>query len=64
MTRGDEMASGCALCMIDGILSKPIKNWPYFPICREHMAETLAKISGEPVIASTIDLSSQSQSLQ
>jgi hypothetical protein len=54
---------GCALCMIDGVWSKPIKNWTGFPICREHMAETLVRSSGQPVVVPTIDFSSQSFSL-
>jgi hypothetical protein len=41
---------GCALCWIDGIWSKPIKNWPGMRICRDHMAETLVCTSGHPVI--------------
>jgi hypothetical protein len=41
---------GRALCWIDGIWTKPIENWPYFPICREHMAETLVRTGGHPVI--------------
>jgi hypothetical protein len=33
----------CALCMIDGIWSKPVDHWPYIPICQEHLAETLVR---------------------
>jgi hypothetical protein len=42
--------SGCALCWIDGVWSKPIDKWPGFPICREHLAESLERTSGQPVI--------------
>jgi hypothetical protein len=46
----DIAACPCCLCMLDGIWSEPIRNWPGFPICREHMAETLVRTSGHPVI--------------
>jgi hypothetical protein len=42
--------TGCSLCLLDGIWSKPIDNWPYIPICREHLAETLVRTGGHPVI--------------
>jgi hypothetical protein len=42
---------GCALCMLDGVWSKPIKNWPGIPICREHIAETIVHTGGHPVIS-------------
>jgi hypothetical protein len=45
-----ETAPCCCLCWIDGVWSKPIDNWPGFPICREHMAQTLINTSGDPVI--------------
>jgi hypothetical protein len=41
---------GCALCWIGGIWSKQIDNWPYMPICREHLAESLERTSGHPAI--------------
>jgi hypothetical protein len=63
MTVAHPGADCCALCLIEGIWSKPIENWPGFPICREHIAETFARTSGQPVIMPTIDLSSQSPSL-
>jgi hypothetical protein len=40
----------CALCMLDGVWSKPINNWPGIPICREHLSETLVRTSGQPAI--------------
>lgn len=54
---------GCALCMLDGIWSKPIKNWPGFPICREHVAASIATTSGQAQPIPTVDIFSQSQSL-
>jgi hypothetical protein len=42
---------GCALCWIDGVWSKPIDNWPGFPICREHIAESMARTSGQPALS-------------
>jgi hypothetical protein len=54
----------CSLCLLlDGIWSEPIKDWPGFPICREHIAESIARTSGGPVIAPTVDFSSRSPSL-
>jgi hypothetical protein len=53
----------CALCMIDGIRSKPIKNWDGAPICREHVSQCIARANGQTVIVPTIDLSSQSSLL-
>jgi hypothetical protein len=55
--------TGCALCLLDGVWSKPVKGWDGFPICRKHVSETLATSAGLPAIAPTIDLSRQSQSL-
>jgi len=46
-----ETASCCCLCWLDGIWSKPIDNWPGFPICREHLSETLVRTGGHPVIS-------------
>jgi hypothetical protein len=46
-----DRAPGCCLCWIDGVWLRPIDNWPYTPICREHMAESLARTGGHPVIA-------------
>ena len=63
MSMPEHRTQFCALCMIDGVRSKPIDNWPYMPICREHMAETLARTNGQPVVVSTLGRSSQSPSL-
>jgi hypothetical protein len=49
--------------MIDGVWSKPIKNWDGAPICREHVSQCIARSNGGTVIVPTIDLSSQSLSL-
>jgi hypothetical protein len=40
----------CSLCWIDRVRSPAIKGWLGIPICREHMAETVARASGHPVI--------------
>jgi hypothetical protein len=49
--------------MIDGVWSKPIKNWDGAPICREHVSQCIARANGQTVIVPTIDFSSQSPSL-
>jgi hypothetical protein len=35
----------CCLCLINGIRSAPVANWPGFPTCREHLAATMAQNS-------------------
>jgi hypothetical protein len=40
----------CSLCLIDGIWSDAVKGWDGIPICREHLAQTLVRTSGHPVI--------------
>jgi hypothetical protein len=51
----------CAFCwMEDGIRSESMKGWDGAPLCREHVAETIARSSGQPVIESTVDRSYQS----
>jgi hypothetical protein len=32
----------CCLCWLDGVRSEPVANWPGVPVCREHLAESLA----------------------
>jgi hypothetical protein len=59
-----ERATGCCLCWIDGVWSKPIDNWPYTPICREHMAESLARTGGHPVIAPSPGFATANATLQ
>jgi len=44
-------ATCCCLCWLEGIRSEPIRNWDGFPICREHIAETLVRVNGHPVIS-------------
>jgi hypothetical protein len=54
----------CALCMLEGFWSAPIKKgWDGIPICREHAAKSIAKASGQPVVTPTIDHANQSASL-
>jgi hypothetical protein len=36
--------------MVNGTWSKPIEGWPYIPICRECLSETLVRTGGHPVI--------------
>lgn len=38
----------CCLCWIDHIRSPAIDGWEGFPICREHLAETLVRVGGHP----------------
>jgi hypothetical protein len=64
MTVAHPGADCCALCLIEGIWSKPIENWPYMPICRGHMAETLARTSGQPVIDPSPGLATAPATLQ
>jgi hypothetical protein len=40
----------CSICLIENIRSEAIKGWLGIPICREHMAETVARANGYPVI--------------
>jgi hypothetical protein len=39
----DDKKTGCGLCWLDGVWSEPVKGWDGFPICREHLSESLAK---------------------
>jgi len=50
--------------MLDGIWSKPIENWPGFPICREHLAQTIVRTSGQPVITPSPGLTNAPPMLQ
>jgi hypothetical protein len=59
-----EREPGCALCWLDGIWSKPIDNWPYVPICREHMAETVARTTGQPTITPSPGFAASTTTLQ
>ncbi|MBR1086458.1 hypothetical protein JQ621_03115 [Bradyrhizobium manausense] len=64
MNRTGSKEPGCALCWVDsGIWSKPVRGWDGVPICREHVAQSIAQANGVPVIACTVDPSSQSQAL-
>jgi hypothetical protein len=38
----------CCLCWIDGVRSPAVKGWEGVPICREHLAQGIARTSGEP----------------
>jgi hypothetical protein len=60
----DGLPRNCALCWIDGKRSPAIDNWPYIPICREHMAETLVRTSGQPVIDPSPGLATAPATLQ
>jgi hypothetical protein len=55
---------GCALCMLDGIWSKPIDNWPGVPICRECIAESIVRTGGHPVISPSPGFATASPTLQ
>jgi hypothetical protein len=33
----------CCLCWIDGVRSKAVDHWPHFPICQEHLTESLIR---------------------
>ena len=45
----DESETCCCLCWTErGVRTKPIKGWPGFPLCREHLAQSIARTSGEP----------------
>ena len=47
----DERPPICCLCRLNGIQSPAIvKGWDGVPICREHIAETIARTSGQPAI--------------
>jgi hypothetical protein len=49
--RADRAAQpGCALCWIDDVWSEPVKGWVGIPICREHLAQTIIRTGGHPVI--------------
>jgi hypothetical protein len=55
----------CSPCLLlDGIWSEPIKDWPGVPICREHMAESLAGTSGQPVIMPSPGFATATATLQ
>jgi hypothetical protein len=54
----------CCLCMLDGIWSEPVKGWDGVAICREHLAETLVRTSGHPVITPSPGLSIAPATLQ
>jgi hypothetical protein len=41
----------CALCMLDGVWSKPVDHWPYIPICQEHLTESLVRTGTSNVIS-------------
>jgi hypothetical protein len=43
MTVTPKIAPCCCLCWIDGIWSKAVDHWPGFPICREHLEESLER---------------------
>jgi hypothetical protein len=41
----------CCLCWLDGIQSPAIvKGWDGVPICRDHLAETIERTSGQPAV--------------
>lgn len=57
-------ATCCCLCWLEGIWSEPMKNWDGFPICREHLSETIARTSGHPVIRPSPGLATAPATLQ
>jgi hypothetical protein len=63
MTVAHPGADYCALCLVHGVLTPAMDEWPGAPCCREHVAECIAKASGQPVVTPTVDHSSQSPSL-
>ena len=54
----------CALCWIDGVHSPAISGWDGIGICREHMAQTLVRTSGHPVIKPSPGLANAPPMLQ
>ena len=60
----NEPPRNCCLCWLDGKLSPAIDNWPYMAICREHMAETLVRTGGHPVINPSPGLGTAPATLQ
>jgi hypothetical protein len=58
-----ESAPCCSLCLIDGIWSAAVKGWDGVPICREHLAQTIVRVSGDPTISPSPGLNA-STSLQ
>jgi hypothetical protein len=59
-----DRAPCCCLCWIDGVRSKPIDNWPGAPVCREHLAETLVRTGGHPVITPSPGFATANATLQ
>jgi hypothetical protein len=61
-----ERASICCTCWIDGIRTPapPIKGWDGMPICREHLSESIARTSGQPVIKPSPGLTTAPPMLQ
>jgi hypothetical protein len=55
----------CCLCWLDGIQSPAIiKGWDGVPICREHLAESVARTSGQPTITPSPGFTAATMTLQ
>jgi hypothetical protein len=59
MTIAHPGAEYCALCMLKGVATPAMPEWPGAPLCKWHVVECI-EANERPVIVPDVDISSQS----
>jgi len=62
MTIAHPGAEYCVLCMVKGVATSAMREWPGAPLCKRHVVECI-EANEPPVMLPTVNPSSQSLAL-